>query len=180
MRDDIHNKVPLSPAFRALIRRCAMPAYQQQTDGLAAYATKAVRNLIVGGCAQDLIVRLAAETQAPSLFGVSTISLPTTSALQADLISALRAGDFTVREGVAFAANNQIEGLCLEAVASLRAAGATRREALQVDRTMRTALAAVVAPVAAQLVEGAAVVAPKMMLTASSLLPLGPAALPLS
>jgi hypothetical protein len=90
-----------------------MPAYQQQTEGLAAYATKAVRNLIVNGCAQDLIVRLAAETQAPSFFGVSTISLPTTSALQADLISALKAGTFTVREAVAFAANNQIEGVCL-------------------------------------------------------------------
>jgi hypothetical protein len=45
-----------------------------------------------------------------------------------------------------------------------------------VDRAMRTALAAVVEPVAAQLVEGAAVVAPKAVLTASSVLPLGPAA----
>lgn len=176
MRDDIHNKVPLSSAFRALIKRCAIPAYQQQTDWLTPFAIKAVHKLIAGGCSRDMILSLVAEASSPNLFGMSTVSFANASTLQSDIIFGMAVQNQPAHEALVSATKNQIDGMCLEAIASLRAAGASRTEANGINRAMRVALSTAVDNVAAQLIGGGTVKSSKPTLTGSSVLTLGAAA----
>ena len=176
MRDDIHNKVPLSAAFRALIKRCAMPAYQQETAALEPYAHKAIKKLIADGCSTALINRLAEQAATPSLFGMSDVSFQATSSLQLDLMSALSGSQHSVERALASATKNQIDGMCREAMASLRAAGASREEAMGVDTAMKASLFSAVDKVTAQVINGTSQCAPIPSLTGATTLPLGPAA----
>lgn len=176
MRDDIHNRVPLSPAFRSLLSRCTNTAYQQKPEGLQRYAAKAVESIITSGCSRELLRRLDAEANMPNLFGSALISLPPTSALQSDLVDALRVGGSNSQQALAKATRGQVEGMCLEVEASLRAAGANRAEAASTTRTMRNALHASIDTVTARVIGGDRSQITRPVLAASTILPLGQAA----
>lgn len=175
MRDDIHNRVPLSPAFRSLLKRCTNAAYQQQPEGLQKFAIRAVQSMIASGCSQDVIRRLDAEAKTPNLFGSQIVSLPHASAIQSDLVDALRCGN-DAATALAIAAKAQVNGMSLEVEAGLRAAGASRREAASAAMAMREALIGSAETAAAHFVSGTRPAIPASELQLTSLLPLGPAA----
>lgn len=129
MRDDIHNKAPISAALRAVLKRALRPADRANPKMLREAAVRALCKDMGSGLTPGLIDALVKEEQKPGLFGRASVSAPTASRLQADLLDHLGARpNSTVKQAVEAAGHASINSICNETEAALIAAGGGRKQ----------------------------------------------------
>ena len=129
MRDDIHNKAPISAALRAVLKRALRPADRANPRMLREGAVRALTKEIGGALTPGLLDALVKEEQRPGLFGPASVSAPTASRLQADLLDHLEAHPTsTVKQAAEAAGHAAIRSICNETEAALIAAGGSRKQ----------------------------------------------------
>lgn len=128
MRDDIHNRAPISAGLRQLLKQALRPADQLQPDRLRDRAFAPLKKEISRQLSGPLSKILRDEINNPSLFG--KLSLPhACSRVEADIADSFALDASTSFQTACIAAvRNHIECLRRESEASMLAAGAHRSE----------------------------------------------------
>jgi hypothetical protein len=129
MRDDIHNKAPISSALRALLRQALRPADQQRPDRLRDIAAVALAKELRGSLSVNLLDALARDAQQPNLFGPAAFSLMHSSRIHADVVDHLTEHrGASLQEACEAASCAHIQSLCNESEAAMIAAGGERAQ----------------------------------------------------
>lgn len=175
MRDDIHNKAPISAALRGVLKHALRAADQQRPNLLEALAAKALLREIVAQMTRPVVDALRLEAASPLLFpSVETVD-HSSSRLQSDVIAHLSQNpQSTVAEGLRQAAINHIVSLCNESEAAMIATGRDRRDIRIGVAAFRQALMSAIPTVVSVCLDTASPVAiPDHRVTLSEALPLG-------
>ena len=99
MRDDIHNRAPISAALRAVLKQALRPADQQRPDRLRDAAIKAVAKELEANIAPQLLDTFRREIEQGDLFGPDDLSAACKSRLDADVVDHLKSNpQATVRD----------------------------------------------------------------------------------
>ena len=155
MRDDIHKRVPVSPAMRVVLRNAMRTADRQQPDLLRAKAIPALVKDLKASLDAAVAAKLIVEAEAPGLFGFEGVSAPPRSALQSEMLALLATKQAsTVSDALAGAVASHIISVVSETDACMLANGVSRSERLEVVDALRTALADAAAPAIAIYLQG--------------------------
>jgi hypothetical protein len=176
MRDDIHKRVPVSQAMRAVLRGCTRPADRQQPELLIAKAAAALGKDVRANLDAALSGTVAAEANEPGLFGFEGVSAPPRSALQTEVINLLNKNQAAnLGDALQSALVSHITSVISEFNACMVAEGVKRSERQEVIATLSSVLAEATGPAVATYLQGERPPAPaKVQL--NDLLVLGPRA----
>lgn len=177
MRDDIHNKAPLSQACRALLRRCLREADRQDATRLIACAAKALDQEITRAIPEDRLQRLCESADERLMFPDRALSTRPRSRMEADFVNCLNRDAPAPNMALQTACLPHISRLAREAEAALIAAEPHSAPQISVGvRAFQSALAAAAADVATAKIEGSRQCAAPAPITADTRLSLGPRA----
>lgn len=155
MRDDIHKRVPVSPAMRAVLRGCMRTADRQQPELLLARAVPALVKDIKANLDAAVTAKLVVESDAPSLFGFEGVSAQPRSALQTEALNLLTSNKVaTVGEALGAAIASHITSVVSETNACMIAEGVSRSERLEVVGALSSALTEAAGPAIAAYLQG--------------------------
>lgn len=176
MRDDIHKRVPVSQAMRAVLRGCMRSADRQQPELLIAKAGVALGKDVRVNLDAALSGMITAEAREPSLFGFEAVSAPPRSALQTEVINLLHNNQAAnLGDALQGALVSHITSVVSETNACMIAEGVSRSERQEVIATLSWVLAEATGPAVATYLQGERPPAPaKVQL--DDLLALGPRA----
>ncbi|MDP1616498.1 hypothetical protein [Phenylobacterium sp.] len=176
MRDDIHKRVPVSQAMRAVLRGCMRSADRQQPELLIAKAAAALTKDVRANLDAALSGVIAAEANEPGLFGFEGVSAAPRSALQTEVIILLNNNQAAnLGDALKAALASHITSVVSETNACMIAEGVHRSERQEVIATLSSVLAEATSPAVATYLQGERPPAPaKIQL--DDLLVLGPRA----
>lgn len=179
MRDDIHNKAPISAALRALLKRALRPADRANPTMLRESAVRALCREMESSLTPGLMDALVKEEQKPGLFGRSSVSAPPASRMQADLLDHLHAHSASsVKQAAEAAARAGIDSICNESEAALIAAGGSRKQVKVGIDAFKSALTGAVSDAVDSIVGRRKADVPDHRVRLTESLPLGPRAQP--
>lgn len=149
MRDDIHNKAPISAALRAVLKHALRPADQQRPDRLRDLAVRALARDLKAQMTPRLVAALASESR--DLFAGQGILEPTYSHLEADVGAQMEAAPAgSMQSALRSAAADYIRSLCNESEAAMIAGGGNRYDVARGVAAFERALHAATPLAAAQ------------------------------
>lgn len=155
MRDDIHKRVPVSPAMRAVLRGCMRSADRQQPALLIAKAVPALVKDIKANLDASVTAKLVVESASPSLFGFEGVSASPRSALQTEALNLLAGSKVqTISEALGAAIASHITSVVSETNACMIAEGVTRSERLEVVGALSSTLTEAAGPAIAAYLQG--------------------------
>lgn len=177
MRDDIHNKAPISAALRAVLKRALRPADRANPTMLREAAVRALCKEMESSFTPGLLDALVKEEQKPGLFGRSSVSAPPASRLQADLLDHLHAhSSSSVKQATEAAGQAGIDSICNESEAALIAAGGSRNQVRTGVDAFKSALTGALSDAVESVVRRRKADVPDHRVRLTESLPLGPRA----
>lgn len=178
MRDDIHNKAPISPSLRGVLRQALRPADQQRPDRLADRAVKAMVQEFNRNFSADFLKGLQRDVTKPGLFGRGAFAPASCSRMEADVLDYFTHNpQATVQQALAVGAHAYIDSLCNESEAAMIAAGGRRSEVRTGVQAFRIALRSAAEPAAEACITGSKPQISDHKVTLTETLPLGKRAL---
>lgn len=155
MRDDIHKRVPVSPAMRAVLRGCMRSADRQQPELLLSKAVPALVKDMRANLDAGVTAKLVVEADSPSLFGFEGVSAPPRSALQSEALNLLAGSKVqTIGEALGAAIASHITSVVSETNACMIAEGVSRSERLEVVGALSATLTEAAGPAIAAYLQG--------------------------
>jgi hypothetical protein len=123
VRDDIHNKAPISPAFRAVLKRCLREADRKEWKTILNRAGRALSFEIAKCIPQGRLRDISAASEAPQMFENREISVRPNSRFEADFVTELnRDRAAPVARALETACHSHVERIVRETQAALIAA----------------------------------------------------------